>query len=57
MLARHMHGFDFEHHSQPGVISISQVTEMGTVYTPAEVRELADYAHNTVCCFIWTAPA
>ena len=47
MLTRHMHGFGFEHHSQPGVISISQVTEMGTVYTPAEVRELADYAHQS----------
>jgi threonine aldolase len=46
MLARHMHGFDFEHHSQPRVISISQATEMGTVYTPEEVRELADYAHG-----------
>ncbi len=46
MLARHMHGFDFEHHSQPWVISISQATEMGTVYTPGEVKELADYAHE-----------
>jgi threonine aldolase len=47
LLTRHMHGFGFEHHSQPGVISISQATEMGTVYTPAEVRELADYAHKS----------
>lgn len=47
MLARHMHGFGFEHHSQPGVISISQVTEMGTVYTPKEVKVLADYAHDS----------
>ena len=46
MLERHMHGFDFEHHSQPKVISISQATEMGTVYTPGEVKELADYAHK-----------
>ncbi|MFW6310509.1 MAG: threonine aldolase family protein, partial [Prolixibacteraceae bacterium] len=30
----HLKGFDFEHHSQPRVISISQVTEMGTVYRP-----------------------
>ena len=38
-------GFDFEHHSQPKVISISQPTEMGTVYTAEEIlalRELAD---------------
>jgi len=46
LLTRHMHGFDFEHHSQPAVISISQATEMGTVYTGAEIKELADYAHS-----------
>ena len=45
-LTRHMHGFDFEHHSQPMVISVSQATEMGTVYTPEELRNLADYAHS-----------
>ena len=46
LLTRHMHGFDFEHHSQPKVISISQATEMGTVYTPDEVKALAAYAHK-----------
>ncbi len=45
MLAKHMHGFDFEHHSQPKVISITQATEMGTVYTRDEIRKLADFAH------------
>ncbi len=34
------------HHVQPRVISISQVTETGTVYTPDEVRALADLAHG-----------
>jgi len=38
--------FDFEHHSQPGVISISQATELGTVYKPGEIKELADLAHR-----------
>ncbi|MEA2095931.1 MAG: low specificity L-threonine aldolase [Candidatus Cloacimonadota bacterium] len=42
----HMHGFDFEHHSQPKVISIAQVTEMGTVYTPDEIKKITDYAHE-----------
>jgi len=42
----HLKGFDFEHHSQPGVISISQVTEMGTVYQPEEIKALADLAHK-----------
>ncbi len=46
LLKKHMHGFDFEHHAQPKVISITQATEMGTVYTPAEIRKLADYAHE-----------
>ena len=35
-----------EHHSQPKVISIAEVTEYGTVYTPDEIREIADFAHN-----------
>ncbi len=30
---------------QPRVISITQATEYGTIYQPAEVRELADAAH------------
>lgn len=42
----HLKGFDFEHHSQPRVISISQVTEMGTVYQPHEIIALADLAHK-----------
>ena len=42
----HLKGFGFEHHSQPRVISISQVTEMGTVYKPEEIKELADLAHE-----------
>ena len=42
----HLKGFDFEHHSQPKVISISQVTEMGTVYRPDEIKALANLAHR-----------
>jgi threonine aldolase len=42
---KHMYGIDFEHHSQPRVISITQSTEMGTIYTPDEIRAIADYAH------------
>ena len=40
-----LHGFGFQHHSQPKVISISQVTELGTVYTFEEIKALADLAH------------
>jgi threonine aldolase len=35
-----------EHQSQPRVVSISQATELGTVYTPAEIRAIADAAHE-----------
>src|SRR5205814_8474872 len=30
----------------PRVVSLSQATELGTVYTPAEIRALADFAHE-----------
>ena len=46
MVEKHMHGLGFEHHSQPKVISITQSTEMGTVYTIEEIKELSDYAHS-----------
>ncbi len=45
-IQRHLYGFDFEHHSQPRIISISQTTELGTVYRPVEIRTLADLAHK-----------
>lgn len=41
----HLHGFGFEHHAQPKVISITQTTELGTLYSPDEIRLLADLAH------------
>jgi threonine aldolase len=40
------HGVGDEHHAQPRVISITQSTEMGTVYHPEEVRALAKFAHD-----------
>jgi threonine aldolase len=46
LIKKHMHGFDFEHHSQPKIISITQATELGTVYTPEEIKVLANYAHE-----------
>ncbi len=35
-----------EHHAQPAVVSITQSTELGTVYTAAEVAALSDAAHS-----------
>jgi threonine aldolase len=35
-----------QHAAQPRVVSISNATELGTVYTPAKTRALADLAHE-----------
>jgi threonine aldolase len=40
------HGIGDQHHVQPRVISITQSTEMGTVYKPAELEALARFAHE-----------
>lgn len=45
-VARVYHGIGEQHHVQPRVISITQATEMGTVYSPAEVKALAKFAHD-----------
>jgi threonine aldolase len=34
------------HHAQPGVVSITQPTEMGTLYSPVEIKVLCDTAHD-----------
>src|SRR5579862_8607620 len=38
------HGIGDQHHVQPRVISITQATEVGTVYKPREIRDLARFA-------------
>ncbi|MEA2426852.1 MAG: threonine aldolase [Thermoleophilaceae bacterium] len=38
--------FGDEHAVQPRVISITQSTELGTVYTPEQIRALGDLAHD-----------
>jgi threonine aldolase len=38
-------GIGDEHRVQPRVVSITQATELGTVYRPEEIRALADAAH------------
>jgi threonine aldolase len=44
-IKEHLHDIGNEHHAQPRAISITQATEYGTVYTPTEIREIADFAH------------
>ena len=42
----YLHVFGNEHHVQPRVISVSQATEMGTVYSKQELKALAKFAHE-----------
>ncbi len=46
LIAQHLHGFGDQHHSQPKVVYLSQSTEMGTIYTPEELKEICDYVHQ-----------
>ena len=46
-----LHAFGNEHHVQPRVISISQATEMGTVYTRKELKTLSTFAHENNMLF------
>ncbi|HLP23701.1 MAG TPA: beta-eliminating lyase-related protein [Microbacteriaceae bacterium] len=38
-------GWGFEHRAQPLVVSITQTTELGTVYSVEEIRAIADHVH------------
>lgn len=42
-LAQH---FGNEHHAQPSVVSITQSTELGTVYSVEEIRAICETAHE-----------
>ncbi len=44
--AQAYHGIGDQHHVQPKVISITQSTESGTVYQPAEIQALARFAQE-----------
>jgi len=46
LVGTRMHGFGFEHHSQPKTITITQPTELGTLYTLDEIKALVDLAHS-----------
>ncbi|MFI3317155.1 MAG: low specificity L-threonine aldolase [Rikenellaceae bacterium] len=45
LIRSHLHNFGVCHHSQPGVVYISQTTELGTVYTLDEIRSIAELIH------------
>ena len=46
LIAREAWGWGNEHRAQPLAVSITQTTEMGTLYTPDEVRAICDVAHD-----------
>lgn len=41
-----LHSLGDEHQSQPRIISISQTTETGTLYSIEEIKELTEFAHE-----------
>ena len=45
LMQPYLHGFGDQHHSQPRALYISQCTELGTIYTPEELKRLTDFAH------------
>ncbi len=46
LLQPYMTNFGVEHHSQPGAIYLSQCSELGTIYTPEELKSLCNFAHS-----------
>ncbi len=44
-IAEKLSGRGDDHRSQPGVVAITQSTELGTCYTLAELRKIADFCH------------
>lgn len=45
-IAEHLLRVGDQHHVQPRVISISQTTEFGTIYSINEIQAIADFAHQ-----------
>lgn len=46
LVDREAHGWGDQHRAQPHVVSITQSTELGTVYTPEEIAALCAHAHE-----------
>jgi len=46
LIDRQAWGWDDEHRAMPQVVSITQNTELGTVYTVDEVRAITEHAHS-----------
>ncbi|MGC9150164.1 MAG: threonine aldolase family protein [Microbacter sp.] len=46
LIEPYLKGFGNVHNVQPRVVSISQTTELGTLYQPDELKSLCDFAHQ-----------
>lgn len=46
LIATEAWGWGDEHRPQPLAVSITQTSELGTLYTVAEIRAIADFAHE-----------
>lgn len=46
LIVPYLHGFGDQHHSQPGAVYLSECTELGTIYTPEELRAITALAHQ-----------
>ncbi|MEV6652482.1 low specificity L-threonine aldolase [Streptomyces sp. NPDC051219] len=46
LIDRQAWGWEDEHRAMPQVVSITQNTELGTVYTPDEIRAICEHAHE-----------
>jgi threonine aldolase len=45
LIAERLSGRGDDHRAQPGVVAVTQSTELGTCYTLAELRKIADFCH------------
>ncbi|MBG6085707.1 threonine aldolase family protein [Zhihengliuella flava] len=45
LIEREAWGFGFEHRAQPAAVSLTQSTELGTLYTVDELTAIVDHAH------------
>ncbi|MBN2830348.1 MAG: low specificity L-threonine aldolase [Candidatus Cloacimonetes bacterium] len=45
-IASKLHGRGDEHHNDPAIVSITQSTELGTLYTLKELKEITEFCHS-----------
>jgi threonine aldolase len=46
LIKPHIKNIGDQHHSQPSIVTITQPTELGTLYQPHEISEIAAYCHK-----------